>query len=245
MTPKEFSAAVGSTFDLVTVMLAITKGVQPGPGNIVAAATGSLVTTRQVDMLVTNHHVYEEFRSLQQESPDAALLMSGAHGSRFLDISRARVLGLDKDRDLAVLHVPLPSILGQRKMVFVPPSWPPPRPKPGMLAILYGYPGQGRVDQGQAVGMSPISIGLPVVSASERHFVLIDEEGTADWEIPDGQDPLTSFGGISGSAVYVLPKGAGVTEQEAFLGGFAYEATPSGAILVTYSDHINADGSIR
>ena len=68
-----------------------------------------------------------------------------------------------------------------------------------MIAILYGYPGQGRSREGSLLAANPISIGPPVVSVSDRHFVLVDENQNSVWHIPDGQTPLTSFGGISGT----------------------------------------------
>jgi len=39
--------------------------------------------------------------------------MSGAHGVNFLDISDAQVIGLDDQRDLAVLNIPEPYVTRQ------------------------------------------------------------------------------------------------------------------------------------
>jgi len=114
-----------------------------------------------------------------------------------------------------------------------------------MMAILYGYPGDGRVPEGGTLGASPISIGLPVVSVSERHFLLADEPGDAHVFAPDGRTTLKNLGGISGSAVYVVPKTLSTIDDAVGLCRFAYEANASGAILVSHADHINADGSIR
>jgi hypothetical protein len=123
-------------------------------------------------------------------------------------------------------------------------TWPPRRPEKGMIGMLYGYPGEGRVPEGKVLAASPISIALPVVSVSDRHFVLFDERQDARVYIPDAQTALTNFGGISGSAVYVIPNRAAINDAIG-LCGFVYEASESGAILVTHADHINADGSIR
>jgi hypothetical protein len=244
MTPEEFTTLIETYIEPFTVMLAIATGGNPLANDVISNATGSLVYTGRRDLLVTNHHVYAEFISRRGASSETVLMMSGADGFHYLDISEAEVLGTDRGRDLAVLHVPRRHVLGQGKWFSVFPSWPPRRPEAGMLAVLYGYPGEGRVPQGDVMGASALSIGLPVASVSDGHFVMADTNGDAHSLVPDGQDPLTSFGGISGSAVYVMVKETATTRPYLFLGGFAYEASGSGMICVTHADHINADGSI-
>jgi len=246
MAPQEFSELLEKRIAPFTVMLVIMPAESPVVADdVVASATGSLLYTGQKELLLTNHHVYDKFDSHRRKSPGTILAMSGVDGSRFLDISAAQVLGLDKQRDLAVLHVPSSHVRRQGKMWSVVTKWPPPRPDVGMIAILYGYPGEGRAPEGRVLGASAISIGLPVVSVSDRHFVLVDEHQDAHMYIPEGQTPLTNFGGISGSAVYVLPKNLATIDDAIGLCGFVYEASQSGAILVSHADHINGDGSIR
>jgi hypothetical protein len=244
MTEHQFAEMIETYAQPFTVMLAITTAERPMAADVITNATGSLVYTGQKELLVTNHHVYDKFRSLRQENHHTKLTMSGVHGSRFRDISDAAVLGLDNELDLAVLHVPAPYVFGQGKLFCVAESWPPRRPEVGVLTALIGYPGEGRRAEGGVLGVSPLSAGLPVVSVSERHFVLVDENQDAHVLTPDGQSPLTNFGGISGSAVYAMPRNfdpSGCIE----LCGFVYEQGPGRAILVAHADHINADGSIR
>jgi hypothetical protein len=244
MTEHQFAALTERYAQHFAVMLAITLTERPVAEDVIANATGSFVNTGQNDLLVTYHHVYDKFQSLRQENPHARLTMSGVHGSRFQDISDVKVLGLDEDLDLAVLHVPAPYVFGQGKLFFPTEIWPPRRPEVGTLTALIGYPGEGRKAEGGVLGVSPLSAGLLVVSVSERHFVLAEENQDAHVLIPDGQSPLTHFGGISGSAVYAMSKNfdpSGSIE----LCGFVYEQGPGRAILVAHADHINADGSIR
>jgi len=245
MTPHEFAQLTEKYAAPFTVMLAITTTNNPVAADVLTNATGSFVYTGQKELLVTNHHVYDAFQAYRRENPHTKLAMSGADGSRFLDISEAEVLGLDKDLDLAVLHIPRQHVRRQGKMWWVPGSWPPRRPEVGMIAVLLGYPGEGRTLEGDVLGASPLSVGLPVVSVSERHFLLVDENQDAHVMVPDGQTPLTNFGGISGSAVYVMPKNWSNPGDAIGLCGFAYEQSASGAICVVHADHINADGSIR
>ncbi len=245
MSAHEFAQLIEKYLDHFTVMLAITTEPSPTAEDIVTNATGSLVHTGQKELLITNEHFYAKFLSYRENAPDAKMVMSGAHGTRFLDISEAEVMGLDKAVDLAVLHLPSQWVLRQGKMWSIPESWPPPRPDVGMMGVLYGYPGQGRMPENGVLGASPISIGLPVVSVGDRHFVLLDENQDVQLFVPEGQRTLTSFGGISGSAVYAIPRNFTPTGSDSGLCGFAYEASDSGVILVSHADHINADGSVR
>jgi hypothetical protein len=245
MTEHQFAQTIETYAQPFTTMLAIFTAERPTASDVITNGTGSFVHTGQKELLVTSHHVYDRFWALRQENPHAKLCMSGAHGSRFLDVSEATVLGLDEDLELAVLHVPASCVLGQGKLFYIADSWPPRRPEIGMLTALIGYPGEGRRAEGGVLGVSPLSAGLPVVSVSERHFVLVDENQDAHVLTPDGQSPLTNFGGISGSAVYAMPRNLLHPERRIELCGFVYEQSESGAICVAHADHINADGSIR
>jgi hypothetical protein len=245
MRPEEFIALVETFIAPFTAMLAVSVGAEPLAGDIVDNGTGALVAIGRDGFLVTNYHVYESFRWRREADPEARLLMSGAHGTRFLDISRAEVCGSDRDRDLAVLRVPPPLVLRQGKMFMSLTPWPPRRPEAGMLAVVYGYPGEGRLPQGGSLGVRGLSVALPVVSVSDRHFVLSDENGDAARLTPDGANPFTRFGGISGAAVYVMTRETATTRAGLYLGGFVYEASDTGIICVVHADFINADGTIR
>jgi hypothetical protein len=228
-----------------TVMLRITTTDNPSAADVIANATGSLVFTGEKELLITNHHVYKAFQSYRDVSPSAKLIMSGSHGKLFLDISNVVCLGLDEELDLAVLYVPKRHVFRQGKLFLSPDRWPPDRPEVGMLAVLYGYPGEGRqVEQSGALGASPLSAALRVVSVSDRHFVLADEDQDAHVFVPDGQKPLTSFGGISGSAVHVVRPPVAAFD-DVWLCGFVYEEGLGHSLMVAHADHINADGTIR
>jgi hypothetical protein len=106
MTAREFGELLEKRIDPFTVMLVIMAGKIPTAQDVLSSATGSLLYTGQKELLITNYHVYDKFDSHRQESPDTVLAMSVVDGSDFLDISTAQVLSLDKQSDLAVLHIP-------------------------------------------------------------------------------------------------------------------------------------------
>ncbi len=222
-------------------MLAIVDRANPTPQGIIANGTGSLVYTGTAPLLVTNNHVYDASERRCAESEGILLLMSGTGGKSFVDISDVQLISRDEDRDLAVLDVPVATVLRQGKLFSPWDSWPPPRPAVGMSAFLFGYPGQGRVAMGDSLGIRPLTLGRYVSTVSDRHFSLVNDRG--DWEprTPEGAAPLSDYGGISGSAVYVMTPG-----PHLILSGFAYQARFDWDIIyVTFASHINADGTIR
>ena len=140
-----------------TAMLAITTTEFPTAANVVLNGTGSFVNTGQGDLLITNHHVYDRFLSLRDENPHVKLVMSGAHQTLFVDVSKAKCIGSDKQLDITVLYVPPPLVFKQRKLFYMAETWPPERPEVGMLAVLHGYPGEGRrVEQDGGLGVSAL-----------------------------------------------------------------------------------------
>ena len=224
-----------------TVMLAIVDKSNPTPQGIIANGTGSLVNTGVAQFLVTTNHVYESFERRRAEFDGTMLLMSGKDGVSFADISNVSLRGRDKDRELAVLDVPVAIVLRQGKLFSPWDSWPPPRPTVGMPAFLFGYPGQGRVPMGDSLGIRPLTPGRHVSTVTERHFSLANEKGDSERGTPEGATPMTDYGGISGSAVYVM-----TLDQTLILAGFEYEAHfDLDIIYVTFASHINADGTIR
>jgi hypothetical protein len=223
-----------------TVMLAVMDKSKPS-SIIVKNGTGTLIDTGVSRFLVTNHHVYDFFRSLRADSPEIVLKMSGVDGADFLDISESRVAGLDKDHDLAVLCVPEERVLFQGKRFAVCESWPPQRPEEGIAAYIVGYPGQGRRQVADKVELRPAFALTTVQSVGKYRFILVDPNGAVEGRSPAGVNPLTSYGGMSGSAVYIS-----ADERTFRLVGFMFEAAPSMVvILATFADYINADGTIR
>ena len=137
-------------------------------------------------------------------SDSILLLMSGRGGLGFLDISENRLVSRDRERDLAVLEIPVSHVRRQGKLFSTWNSWPPPRPAVGMPALIYGYPGEGRVPLGNSLGIRPLTMGRYVTSVTDRHFSLADIHGDSEMRTPEGATPITSYGGISGSAVYII-----------------------------------------
>ena len=228
-----------------TVMLAITKIENPVATDVFKNGTGSLVDTGLRKLLITNHHVYEEFQKCRSEVPCSRLVMSGIDGRPFVDISGQHRIASDDSYDLAVLAISPSMVEHQGKKFYPASTWPPQRPKQGTRVVIVGYPGQGRHAQGtDTLGVMPLSLGRIVTSVSERHFLMADETQDAYTHVPDGQQLLTSWGGISGSAAYSVHRTRDRSD-ELHLCGFVKAEGFRHTILVAHADHINADGTIR
>ena len=248
MTDEELTAAsekltpqLLARFGRFTVMLAILDKSDQTPQSIIASATGSLINTRSGQFLVTNDHVYRAFEFKRAANPGIMLIMSGKDDVPFRNISdQHSVRGRDEGLDLAVLEIPVPLVYELGKLFSTWHSWPPPRPEPGMFAIVFGYPGQGRMPMGDRLGVSPMIIGTQITSSNDRQFALVDTEKDSIKTSPEGAPPLTSLGGMSGSGVYALSN-----DKELFLAGFMCEANDAMDIIyASLAAHINADGTI-
>jgi Trypsin-like peptidase domain len=224
-----------------TVMLAILDKSDQRPQAVITNATGTLINTGAGQFLVTNDHVYRAFESKRAENPGIMLIMSGVDDVPFRNISEQHVVrGRDKDLDLAVLEVPVPMVDALGRAFYTWDSWPPRRPERGMAAIVFGYPGQGRVPMDSRLGVTPMIIGRQITSCNDLRFALVDTEQDAIKTSPEGASPLTRLGGMSGSGVY-----ARSSAKEWFLAGFMYEVDDAMDIIyASYAAHIQADGTI-
>jgi hypothetical protein len=241
---RAFARMAETMLDKFTVMLAISTTATPIASEIILNGSGSLVQMGERPMLVTNHHVYEAFRARRKENPHVKFLMTGEHGSRLLDISPSECVGESEDVDLAVLSLPPKYVLEKGKLFWIAEHWPPKRPSEGMLAVLVGFPGEGRrVEPDGTLGVSPLVAVMRVVSVSSRHFIIADEDQDAHVYVPPGQKWLKNFGGVSGSAVHAVQL-QGDEIGNTWLCGFVKEEGPGHTLLVAHADHIRADGSI-
>jgi hypothetical protein len=65
-------------------MLVITTGNSPTANDVCANATGTLINTGKNQFLVTNHHVYAEFRSRKDKDAHGKLIRRNGQALRWL-----------------------------------------------------------------------------------------------------------------------------------------------------------------
>ncbi len=207
----------------------------PTPTGIVCGGTTGLVSLPDRRVLVTAKHVADRARS-----PGMRSLLTGTGPP--LDITGWEIIASNEDLDLATIAIPDtfdPESIEKR--CFTPRTWPPARAVRGDRAFFVGFAGihretvPGGVRQHAAVFYDFVS------SASDRHFLLADEERVrAVSEFVRGLEPFGATGGMSGAPVFVNRDG------EFDLSGVLYEGGdgPDATFFVAHAAHIAADGTI-
>jgi hypothetical protein len=222
-----------------TVALAVADLSDPTPAGILSNGTGFLIETSGGKFVVTNDHVYGAFESERAAFPGRRLTMTGAEGLSGIDLTEVQVVDRSSDYDLAVLQVPGHRVREAGKVFFPWHKIPPQRPRIGMQAHIYGYPGQGMVPLGDTLGLRHCLVLMKVEAVCDRDFRLVDTLGDVETVAPDGAPPLTFLGGMSGSPAVAF------SETEFFLAGFLYKGSrDSKTLVVTYADRIKEDGTI-
>jgi hypothetical protein len=244
ITPREFGQVTREYLLPYTTMLAIMRDGD-GDKDIIDSGSGMFLDTGTTRFLVTNAHVYRGYQKYRAEDAATTLNIYGGQERGFLDVTPATLLGIDEDCDLATLSIPPQAVqaIGKAYLRFAP--WPPRRAAKGMLTIMVGYAGQGAANPDGRIPLRLIQSGGKVASVSDRQFVIHDESGGTIWLCPEHKGPISHFGGISGSPVYLVDTAMPAGSGRIFLGGIAMEALGNTTVLITHADHIRPDGSIE
>jgi hypothetical protein len=145
--------------------------------------------------------------------------------------------------DLATFRLPTPDVIKSfGKVYFHAGSWPPPKVCKGELVVIVGYPGVHRRYVGENLQISMDVIADPVTTVLQGYFTLADEEQERTLvKVDETLGELGSFGGMSGSAAYVIAE-----NQSPRLVGFLHEAQDSlhGQIRVSHAALVHADGQL-
>jgi hypothetical protein len=184
--------------------------------------------------------------------------LGATNGQRPHNITQWTVIDESDTIDVATIDVPRgfdERDQGKTSLAFVPPV----RAEKGEPCIFFGFPGLHRllVDAdgkelpadaaasagapavGVRLGLSPISDF--VVSVSERHFVIADEEGEREvYEYRPGLKAFGPTGGVSGASVFVRRDDALVIAGVMYEGGEGTDAT----FYVAHADFLRDDGTL-
>lgn len=215
--------------------------------------TASLIQFPSSKLVVTNHHVWDQYRREHETDPDYRIALTGNGFSRPIDISDAEVVAESEQHDLCILSYSAERLEAAGKEYCVPPTWPPTRAKVGENIAIAGYPGMWR---------SPETVSHPttgeIVSALRHEICLLylAVEAVSDSQIrcafrssnPEtlmlSNRPVTEYrwGGMSGSLVYRYDD----TEAR-FVPCGIFRAAGEGVNTVFYAAHldlISEDGTL-
>ena len=215
-----------------------------GPSEYIDGGTAGFLDTGKRKILITADHVIKGFENERKNRPESILVLAGGDdNTKPQIISDWSVIAKSEERDIATIEIPdnfSASEIG--KTYSKPKSWPPERVKEGEVALLAGYPGILRKASQRGLELRILTAKLPITSVSERRFLLA---GSMDKrEIFDhigGLSKLSSFGGMSGSPVFVS------RDSNYELIGVLYQSRDGakGPIFVAHLDIINDDGTIN
>lgn len=167
--------------------------------------------------VVTNHHVYDQFRQQRSVDPTCRIALTGTGLCRPYDISDAELVSENERLDLCVLKVDERVVEAMGKQFVEFRNWPPRSANDGENMIFIGFPGVRRTVESLD---HPENGGSIDVLRHEAIVLCPTKEGTSDTGIrmaftnptttiatfsapPIGEFP---WGGMSGSLVYRLDR---------------------------------------
>jgi len=248
MSPENISAKVQKINEMVapfTVPLMLLPSIDSQPNDVIASGSGALISTGQRDLLITCHHVWMKFLEFRASNKDAVIGMGRGTSLEVAEITDLAVVDSYKALDLAIIDLTDTGILdGTSKRYVSSPDWPPQRPEVGEFLVAMGFPGSERcaIDEGRNIRFRSTTLMDYIVSVSDRHVAVADEDGVREIfstiyeEMPEG----FSFGGMSGCPAFVNRNGG------LEFSGILYESDDdkSGIFFFTHADLILSDGRI-
>ena len=208
-------------------------------------ATMSLIDTGQKRIFVTCYHVWSSYKKKKDENKNLILALGTGDNSPTILLDDLRILdGNEKCLDLAILTFKNEDLYPTGKKKFYrPENWPLSPPDEGELVAFYGFPGEYRSPHPVQDGI--LSRGMLfvdcVTAVNDDYIFSVDTSGIREQKIYEvGLQWLRSFGGVSGSPVFVN------RNMRFELIGFVCEAWGSkGEFLrISRADFITPDGTL-
>lgn len=215
--------------------------------------TASLIQFPSRKLIVTNFHVWDEFRREREDDSNYRIALTGGGFVQPVDISDAQVVDESEQHDLCILEYPSERLEAVGKEYCVPPTWPPVRAADGEHVAIAGYPGIRRSaedvahpETGQTVNALRHEICLlymAVEAVSDSQIRMTFRSDTPE-TLMVSERPMTEYrwGGMSGSLVYRFDE-----LQASFVPCGIFRAAGEGSDTVFYATHldrISAEGEI-
>jgi hypothetical protein len=227
-----------------TVPLMIFPDRCPKPENMLSGGSGALVDTGEKRLLITCSHVWKAYEKALSESEHAVIVAGRGNAKQPVILNGLPVLSRDESLDLVVVDFLDGSRLGNcSKSFFRAPCWPPEPPVKDDVLCVIGFPGlHNIISHGNTARTLHADMVTDfVVSVSDRHMVLADEERVRTQAVyAPGIPQLGPLGGLSGSPAFV-------NRNSTFdFVGVAYEAgdNTDATIFVSHACYLKANGDI-
>lgn len=248
MSPDEERKRTRQQIDKMGRHVAMIAFVLPEPAtphDVINNGTVSFLSLPEGKFLVTNYHVWDEYREKRNRILGLRLLVFGDEKQEALDVSSIELIDEDAGIDIAVLRFQRPDLIEQMgKSFYQPKRWPLDKGQEGDDVVLVGFPGMRRQATDEFVRFEPVMLGLKLLSVSDRKLLLGYENPTPlQQNFSDKPIDEYRWGGMSGSMVYRLD----LELEQFFVTGF-FHAGGEGLHVNYYAsraDLILADGTLK
>ena len=213
------------------------------PSEMINCGSAGLIDTGTVKLLVTCHHVWDQFTRFRRDNPKSIVVLGLGGESGMLVVNDFKLLDSSRDLDIAVIMFDIPDALdGTSKRFARAATWPPQRPEVGELIASLGWPEKGRsetANPGDNV-FRGIFVADLVASVSERHSVLADSPDRRVVRHEDAIEVGGSHGGMSGCPAFAFRDG------EIQFVGILYESSDGAEanFFISHGSYITANGHI-
>lgn len=214
-------------------------------GNVTANGSFGLVDTGQKRLLVTCHHVWDEFQKARDKDSQLRLLV--CLGRPFPVVLDLEPFDQDKSLDIAVFDIaPLLQACAGRKFFSLNHNLPP-HVHVGDRLFLFGYPGFLRCATAEGVGfgrmcyavnVSDVSVSRFVADVSQAKAIYVEEQNRGEEDNPHG--------GISGSPCFLVQDDRPLRLVGFATSEIAFPSPESPRLLrFTHARCLNPDGTIN
>jgi len=240
---REFAMARSSPF--------FWSAQMEGPNaRLLRNGTITYVATGQVELGITNAHVYDAYIEHRAEHGADCEAQFGSNTI----YPEQRLIDRHKDLDLTTLNVPkvfLDSSKDDWKQHNRPASWPPAPLKNGELVIYGGYPGALRAPKTGEISFPFQSFTTWNTQVTESNIILHVDFPNMFWPGHEEEKMNDDLSGISGGPVFRLheipnPETGAILKVGFELVGIIYEySAMMDSVLARHIHHVLADGGIR
>jgi hypothetical protein len=216
--------------------LFFVKSLDIPKGNILSNGSFGLINTGKKRLLVTCHHVWEEFKKLRKAHPELMLSICLPKENPVVPCEiDSMLIDEDKKCDLVTFDMEsLASLFVSCGLDFFNVQHnPPPKLSDGDNVYLIGFPGKGREDNEDSVGFPRQGIGVNASHVGQFSYLA---------DVSKKNMSTDFFAGISGTPCFAVGPNRPIK-----LVGFATGFAPNSMSMLqfTFARYIQPDGVIR
>jgi hypothetical protein len=235
----------------------ITPGLMTYPSDMIDSGTYSLIDTGRKRLLVTCHHVWQEYLENLKTNPDTTLGLNLGDGNSSIAFAcpERQIIDADPELDLVVFAFDPAQIrannvaVRHKKEWFPIGEWPIAHAQEGSYLVLMGFSGEQSEKKGTQITFMTQPVPLKVSGIGLKQIAIFNE--SENQEVFG--DIKNSLGGFSGSPAYTLgEKGSslvgfvksGYKQSRPLQVGPQPDSVFAGSLFLTHASFLNPDGTL-